>query len=84
MLRAIVEGTATATIRHPSMKGWRLLIVQPVDMAGQPKGDPLLAIDRLGAGRGTWVVISNDGRSVREMVGDDTTPMRWSVIGLID
>jgi len=84
MLRAMVEGTATATVRHRSMKGWRLLIVQPVDMAGKPKGDPLLAIDRLGAGRGTEVVISNDGRSVREMIGDDNTPMRWSVIGLID
>lgn len=84
MLRAIVEGTATATVRHASMKGWKLLIVQPLDVAGKPAGDPLLAIDHLGAGRGTEVVISNDGRSVREMVGDNNTPMRWSVIGLID
>ena len=84
MFRAIVEGTATSTIRHPTMEGWRLLIVQPLDMAGKPKGDVLLAIDRLGAGRGMEVVISNDGRSARDMVGDKTSPMRWHVIGLVD
>jgi len=84
MLRGIVEGTATATIRHPSMKGWKLLIVQPLDIDGRADGDPVLAIDSLGAGRGTEVVISNDGRSAREMVGSNNSPVRWSVIGLID
>ena len=24
-----VIGTATATVKHPSMKGWKLLVVQP-------------------------------------------------------
>jgi len=84
MLVGIVEGTATATIRHTSMKGWKLLIVQPIDVARRPDGDPLLAIDSLGAGRGSEVVISNDGKSTREMVGDNNSPIRWAVIGLID
>ena len=66
------------------MKGWKLLIVQPIDMDGRPDGDPLLAIDSLGAGHGSEVVISNDGKSTREMVGDNNSPMRWAVIGLID
>ena len=84
MLRGIVEGTATATIRHPSMKGWKLLIVQPTDVDRKPDGDPVLAIDMLGAGHGSEVVISNDGKSTREMVGDTTSPVRWAVIGLVD
>lgn len=84
MFRAIVEGTATSTVRHPTMKGWKLLIVQPVDTSGRPKGDVLLVIDHLGAGLGTEVVISNDGRSARAMIGDNTSPMRWHVIGLVD
>ena len=84
MLQGIVEGTATATIRHPSMAGWKLLIVQPLDVAGAPDGEPVLAIDRLGAGHGTKVVISNDGRGTREMIGDPKSPVRWSVIGLVD
>ena len=84
MMIAVVEGTATSTIRHPTLKGWRLLLVQPIDAAGQPDGEPQLAIDNLGAGHGTKVLISNDGRGTREMVGSEQTPLRWAVIGLVD
>jgi len=84
MLLAIVEGTATSTIRHATLRGWKLLVVQPVDASGSPEGEPLLAIDMLGAGHGCCVVISNDGKGTREMVKSDTTPLRWSVVGLVD
>ena len=84
MLLGIVEGTAVATIKHPSMKGWRLLIVQPLDMAGRADGDPLLVVDSLGAGRGCQVLISNDGRGARELVGDPKSPVRWTVVGIVD
>ena len=84
MLLAIVEGSAVATIKHPSMQGWKVLVVQPVGHRGEPDGDPLLAIDMLGAGHGTKVLISNDGKGTREMVGDNTSPVRWAVIGLVD
>lgn len=66
------------------MQGWRLLVIQPVDESGQPDGDPLMAIDMLGAGHGCKVLISNDGRGTRDMVGDNTTPIRWAVIGIVD
>ena len=84
MMIAVVEGTATSTIRHPTLRGWKLLLVQPVDLAGKPDGEPQLAIDNLGAGHGMKVLISNDGRGTREMVGSEQTPLRWAVIGLVD
>ncbi len=84
MLVGIVEGSAISTIKHPSMHGWKLLIVQPLDLEGRSDGDPLMAIDMLGAARGTKVVISNDGRGAREMVGDNSSPVRWMVLGLVD
>jgi len=84
MLIGLVEGNVTATVKHRSMEGWKVLIVQPLDVAGRPDGDPVLAIDKLGAGRGTTVLISNDGRGTREMIGDPNSPVRWSVIGLLD
>jgi ethanolamine utilization protein EutN len=84
MLVGLVEGTVTATIRHKSMAGWKVLIVQPLGLAGQAEGDLVLAIDMLGAGHGTKVLISNDGKGTREMIGDTTSPVRWSVIGLLD
>jgi len=84
MLIGVVEGTAISTIKHRSMRGWKLLVVQPVGMDGKADGDPLMAIDMLGAGHGMHVLISNDGRSAREMVGDNNSPVRWAVVGLVD
>ncbi len=84
MFLAMVEGNAVATIKHRSMVGWKVLVVQPLGMDGGPDGDPLLAIDMLGAGHGTKVLISNDGKSTREMVGDNNSPVRWAVIGIVD
>ena len=84
MLIGMVEGSAISTIKHRSMRGWKLLIVQPLDHDGQPQSDPVLAIDNIGAGVGVKVLITNDGKGAREMVGDTTSPVRWSVIGLLD
>lgn len=85
MLTARVVGTATATVKHASMQGWKLLIVQPLLSDGRtPDGDPVLAVDALGAGTGETVMVSSDGLGTRELLGSDTTPVRWSVIGIVD
>ncbi len=84
MLLGMVEGSVVSTIKHHTLRGWKLLIVQPLGPDGEPSGDPVLAIDMLGAGRGAKVVISNDGKGAREMVGDNTSPARWAVVGVAD
>jgi len=81
----MVAGTATSTVKHPSMEGWRLLVVQPLAADGHsPDGEPVLAVDHLGAGRGEIVIATNDGKWTRELLKHDNTPVRWSVIGLAD
>jgi ethanolamine utilization protein EutN len=85
MQLAVVVGTATATAKHPSMAGWKLLIVQPYGVDGQtPDGEPVIAVDALGAGAGSRVLISSDGKSIRSLLKNDNTPVRWSVICLED
>jgi ethanolamine utilization protein EutN len=85
MLKGRVVGTATATVRHPSMKGWRLLVVQPLGPDGKSlDGDPILAVDALGAGNGEMVIVSSDGLGTRQLLQSDTTPVRWSVLGICD
>lgn len=78
-----VIGTATATVKHPTFQGERLLVVQLETSSGRPDGEPILAFDRLGAGRGDKVLLTNDGRALQELLGA-TTPGRWSVMGLPD
>ena len=84
MQLANVVGQATSTVKHASMKGWRLLVVQPLTPAGKEDGEPLLAIDKLGAGSAHRVIISNDGAGARELVGDRKSPVRWMVVGICD
>lgn len=84
MLMGLVEGTAVTHHRHRSMAGWKLLIVQPLDVYGQADADPVMAVDPLGAGHGCRVLISSDGRGTRELLQDNTTPVRWSVVGIVD
>ncbi|MEN1678442.1 MAG: EutN/CcmL family microcompartment protein [Planctomycetota bacterium] len=86
MLNARVEGIATATVKHPSLEGRRMVIVQAYGPDGvTPDGDPLLAVDaQYGAGVGQDVVITSDGAASREVLGSNTTPVRWTVLGVRD
>jgi bacterial microcompartment shell vertex protein len=80
-----VVGTATATVKHPSFSGWKLLVVQFYCADGRtPDGEPLLAIDAMGAGIGQRVVLSSDGKGTRELVQSDNTPIRYCVVGIKD
>ena len=78
-----VIGTATSTLKHPTFEGERLLVVQLETATGGPDGEPILAFDRLGAGRDDLVMLTNDGRALQELLGP-TTPGRWSVLGIPD
>jgi ethanolamine utilization protein EutN len=79
-----VVGQAVSTVKHPSLQGWRLLLVQVLTPDGGPDGEPLLAIDKLGAGTGSLVILSNDGAEARAMVGAKNSPARWFVMGIQD
>jgi ethanolamine utilization protein EutN len=80
---ARVFGTATATVKHPTFEGERMLVVQLETADGRPDGDPILAFDRLGARHGDRVVVTNDGRALQTLLGA-TTPGRWSVLAIPD
>jgi microcompartment protein CcmK/EutM len=61
-----------------------LIICQPIGPAGEPEGAPQVAIDPHGAGLHQRVVISSDGLAARRLVGDDRSPARWTVVGIVD
>jgi ethanolamine utilization protein EutN len=84
MQLARVVGQAVSTVKHPSLKGWKLLVVQPLTPNGTEDGEPLLAIDNLGAGSAHLVIVSNDGAGARELVGIRNSPVRWMVLGVVD
>jgi ethanolamine utilization protein EutN len=80
----LVVGHGVSTVKHPSLHGWRLLLVQILGTDDKPDGEPLLAIDHLGAGVGSRVILTNDGAAARELVGAKNSPARWLVLGMCD
>jgi microcompartment protein CcmK/EutM len=84
MLLARVEGNLTATRKHPSFEGWRLIICQPINNAGESEGVPQVAIDSHGAGMHQRVIISSDGMAARKAVKDEKSPARWMIVGIVD
>lgn len=85
MYRGLVVGNATATVKHPSMEGAKLLLVMALRGDGRSiEGDPILVVDRLGAGKGDMVMITSDGIGTRELLGSMNSPVRWSVLGICD
>lgn len=79
-----IVGHATATVKHPTLVGWKLLIVELLTPDGKSDGEPQLAIDTLGAGLGDRVIALNDGDVARKMVGAKNSPARWVVLGICD
>ncbi|MBP8934002.1 MAG: EutN/CcmL family microcompartment protein [Candidatus Atribacteria bacterium] len=84
MILAKVIGHVVSTIKLSIFKGFKLLLVQPVDADGKPKGKVLLVLDTVQAGIGDMVLVMDEGNSARTIVGDSFAPIRSLVVGIVD
>ena len=55
MMLAKVIGTVVCTVKFPALEGRKLLLLQPVNQDGAPRGKTLVGIDAVGAGVGETV-----------------------------
>lgn len=83
MQLARVLGTVVATVKHESLVGVRLLLVQPQDHAGRPDGDAIVACDPLQAGEGELVQYIV-GREAALALPDTFAPVDATVIAIVD
>ncbi len=79
-----VIGTVVATQKHGTLEAAKLLLVQPVTPAGQPRGTPLLALDAVGAGAGEQVLVVLEGRAAGEAVGRRMAPVDAAIVAIVD
>ena len=84
MLIARVLGQLVATRKHPSHEGRKILLVQPLTLEGQDRGDALVALDWVDAGVGDRVLIVTEGWSAMTSVERPESPIDMSVIAVID
>ena len=50
-----VVGNAVVTAKDHGLEGYPLLVVQPLDHRGKSRGQPIIALDRIGVGPGETV-----------------------------
>lgn len=84
MLIGRVLGELVATEKHPSHEGLKILLVQPLNLDGSDRGDALVAVDAVSAGRGDKVLIATDGYAAFSSVGLPRSPIDMAVLGVID
>ena len=78
-----VIGTVVATRKDEHLAGIRLLVVQPLDDQGQPNGEPHVAADTLGAGRGERVFLVSSREAV-EALPNVYGPVDAAIVGIVD
>jgi microcompartment protein CcmK/EutM len=83
MIFARVTGTVVCTLKDEKLVGSKLLLVQPVDLAGASKGSPLVAVDSVGAGEGELVLIVQ-GSSARQTTKTDGRPVDAVIFAIVD
>jgi ethanolamine utilization protein EutN len=84
MQLGLTIGHVTSTVKHESLKGWRLVIVQLLGATRKPEGECVVAADKFGSAPGQHVIVNSDGKAARELIGHDKSPVRWFVIAVVD
>ena len=85
MLIARVAGDLTATQKHATHEGRKILLVQPLDLDGSDRGAAMVALDSVGAGAGDRVLIVTDGFAAMTAVDRPAgSPIDVAVIAFID
>ena len=80
-----VNGTVVATIKNELFEGRKLLVVDKLDLRGQPTSKYDIAVDMVQAGVGDLVLVLDEGNSARQIV--DREPMgaiRAVIVGIVD
>jgi microcompartment protein CcmK/EutM len=79
-----VTGTIVSTQKHQTLKEYKLLIVQPVDLNGVLTGKEALAIDTVDAGIGDTVLIIQEGAGAQQALKRKDAPVHTVIVAVVD
>ena len=78
-----VIGTVVCTRKEPGLDGKKLLIVQPISATSKPIGQPMVAIDSVGAGAGETVIFVRGKESSFPLL-PQVVPTDAGITGIVD
>ncbi|MBA3805519.1 MAG: EutN/CcmL family microcompartment protein [Acidobacteria bacterium] len=83
MQLARVIGTVVATVKNDSLEGRKLLVIQSLNANLKPQGQPMVALDAIGAGTGELVFWCR-GKEASFPFKREDTPTDCTIIAIVD
>lgn len=80
-----VSGTVVATIKNELYQGRKLLVVDRLNLQGEPTSRYDIAVDMVQAGAGDLVLVLDEGNSARQVVEREPSgAIRAVIVGIVD
>lgn len=85
MILGRVLGNVVATQKNARYDGARIMLVQPVNPDGTPRGASVLALDSVDAGEGDLVIVVQEGWSASTAsTGEAGAAIDSAIVGVVD
>ncbi len=84
MILGKVVGTIVTTISHRDYKNRRLLVVQPLSLAGEAPDEDFIALDNTQAGIGDTVLVNREGNGARQALKNPDAAVISVIVGIVD
>ncbi len=78
-----IVGTVVATRKDETLLGCKLMITQPLTMDYKEIGEPIIAVDTVGAGIGE-IVIYTKGTAARIAAKKRESSIDMAIVGIVD
>ena len=79
-----VIGHVVATAKHPALEGGKIMVISGVEGRGDPTVPMQLAVDGVGAGVGSEVIVTESGAAGSQVTGIQYPPVRSVIVGIVD
>ena len=83
MLLGKVIGTIWATRKYDTLNSYKMQFVQPLNANLDKLGEPIIAVDTIGAGPGEIICYATSSEAVLAM-DVDMAPVDASIVGIVD
>ena len=84
MQLAKVIGNIVSTVKHSSLNGHKLMLIQPLNQDLSNKGKAIIAVDTVQSGEGDLVLLLSEGTGARQILGSKDAPIRALIVGIVD
>ena len=85
MILARVLGNVVATQKNKRYDAARIMLVQPVNPDGTPRGVQMLALDSVDSGEGDLVIVVQEGWSASTAAtGEPGAAIDSAIVGVVD